>query len=197
MPISETVPGPYQEQTSDPSCFFIPYWVHNALLRNNYDIMTVLQYNKLRSVMSVEDLAELCYCQFFDKSTILSLFNSLSLPYSTQWRDQMSEEQEREYNLSVQPLSFTSPIKQSVTEKLLDENIPNTEQSYHNVIVAGNGTFFVVMKKGFMSAIACPFYQKSLITEVLKVLYMTLPLDRVSRLEIFEKYLSFLPPPTQ
>jgi hypothetical protein len=167
-----------------PTVLFIPYWIRTVLQANSLNVIDVLNYSKLRPILSIEDLAE-CYCAFNlvspSKSPVASFLNDLSSWTSHNfWRESQTPEQAAEFTSFIQPLGYSDPTISRVFDRLTSLDPVDPGKNYHSTITAQGGFSFILLEQGFINALEDKGYRLRLLSDYLKLLYVTLPPHRVS-----------------
>ena len=134
------------------SIFVVPGWIHRALQRHKFSNRDLLDYGKIRSVVSLDDMAE-----WFHLNDQFKVDNTtLSSTYLDHHFFSASAEQKKEIRQTVVQLSFDESIKNSATTRLfhahgMDKPISD-EELYEFITI--DQTLFVVLNEGFGNIIS-------------------------------------------
>jgi len=160
----------------------VPGWIYRNVLRNRLNTTDILDYNKIREILSIDDMAEWLFINnrfnlngsFLSNNNIEESFNNLTIA------------QKAELNNSVLPLSGTDEIAHSVTTKLIGSNPMNScEYSFITI----ENTIYIILNEGFMTKILDSDYELEFIKKYLKECYMIASIPEVSELSIFNLYI--------
>lgn len=176
----------------------VPYWVSSALKRKQMSMVDVLDYSKVRQVLSAEDAAMLLNLQQLYVAPFIQ-DNYLGYLLSS-WESSASVEQKVELNSTVVPLSYSEGSKESnllrlkvdngnFNDSLVDDR-PN--QSVFELVDFDRSAFAIIMNKGFTDSVAEPTGQMTLVKAILKLFYVYFKIDLVSSHNIFATYVRLL-----
>lgn len=190
---------------------FVPYWVQDFLDRKQIDYIDLLNYDKMRSALSVEDLSLLL------KLNDSSFHNDLKdLRYDcnglfSHWSKTCSTDNKDEYYNVVNTLSKTENIQNILMERLyipdqgkivvdtyfneeslLKINGEDKEKLNFKITPLANETIFIFFKKGFINTLEVRDSRFKFISEYLKALYTVLPIREVSNYCVFNTYYNML-----
>lgn len=188
---------------SEKSPVLIPYWVVRVLKRNSLSLSDVLDYNKIRNVLSIEDAADLLSLQhlyvapFIDRNYFGRLLNS--------WEESASGDLKRELVSSVISLSYSEGSKESNLLRLnkdhTDDDITrfgnDTESSdkgqpAFELVDFDRNVFALILKPGFTEYVSTYKGQIELVTAMLKQLYVYYKVHKVSSTTLFDSYVKLL-----
>lgn len=167
----------------------VPYWIKNALNRHGLGLDTVLDFSKLRPIMSLEDLAGLKFLEFRDKDSrlwALGDYYSVSLP------EKNFHEETKKIEREVFELAVLEAVKKTTLERLtLSHEEFQKEAQYYSWATVGN-TFFLIIEKGFINALMDHDSLYSFYASYLQTLNQSVEVWRLAaNSEIFKKYLNF------
>lgn len=172
--------------------FVVPGWVHRSLLRNKLNIIDLLDYNKARSVLALDDMAELFYVNDRFKINGCLLSNESFITSMTG----LTEANKAELNSSVIPLSGSEEIAQNVITKLSGSNpmngLPSAGDSYNFISI--DSTIFIILHEDFLKKQLTDGkndYTFEFAKNYLKQCYAMVSIPEVSRLSIFGLYLAY------
>ena len=167
----------------------VPYWVENVLKRNRLAFTEVLNYGKMRGLMSVEDLSAFLYLQRADKIDLFK--NAVNTYLLSSWEQTRSSDEKTELVSVVVPLSYSEETVNDVVERLSQVQ-EDTEQNAYDIVDFAREAFVVVLRKGFMQSMATPVKQLDFVRDLLKLYYCYYEPHEVSSLQIFQNYLDRL-----
>lgn len=166
----------------DFKCFVLPSWIHRAAIRNNLNILDLMDYSKVRKVLSLDDLAE-----WIHVNDSLKIDNCrLSENFIDFHFHSMTEADMAEYTRHAVHLSFSDDVKSSAKAKL-DGSNPMNEHNYDFVYV--DNILFVLVNEGFNKAMENNENKLDFIKNYLKKCYEFLSVAKVSSLPIYRLYL--------
>ena len=163
----------------------LPDWIHRSLIINNLDLQALTEYDKIKSIMSLYDMAGWLYLNAkyqLDKSYLSSTnaeftFKDLTL------------EQKLELEKSVLPLSGTEDIAKSMLERLTSEG--HIDNKCYNFITTAD-TIFVIVFPGFINTMSDSNKKLEFIRDYLKECYKIMPISVVSSVSLFSLYIKSL-----
>lgn len=180
---------------NDASCItnktfiLVPFWVQDAVERNKMSMSDVLDYGKMRAIMSLEDLASFLSIQKADK---LNLFKASYNPeLLDNWKSTVQDGQREELDSTVIPLSYKPEIVQSSYERLQPVEGQTVDCTWQLKDFSRN-TFAVVMYPGFEQNIKLKDSALALMRKILEIFYGYYEVHRVSQLPLFGEYLKLL-----
>lgn len=181
---------------SSTTSLLLPYWVQQALIRNNLNTADLLDYTKLRQILSIEDMAHLLCVNYGAKNRLLQSTSSWST-MSGYGFNVMSDSEKKELETVIRPLSFTAESEASVIARLSsDDNKASPEllsQTLYGLDSLSSQLFVVHVKRGLLTAFKNRDYALRYVSDYLKALYGHEPLYRVSsQFYAYEIYLELL-----
>lgn len=178
---------------------FVPYWIKNAININKLTYYDILDYDKMRNILSIEDIAEFKFATslYNNNTTILNkeitnFFNNFI--YSDiwyKWSTNVNNKNKLEYINTIRPLSYTDDIINSVINKLYAFDNFDDKQRYHEIIELNN-MIVVIIKKGFLNAISNKEYKLNLLREYLSAMNKLLPQHIVTVKSVYKLYIDSL-----
>ena len=178
----------------------VPYWVQQVLARNKMNYIDILDYEKVRKVMSADDVASMMALNNLNNNNMTkfskhTLLNELFRDWSNGdlwWGSQKSDANQKEYNNVIQPLSTADITLNNVFERLcFDEGVTFDTNSYgdlYKLQVNNDGTIFVFLQKGLLNALEDRSFALKLTSEYLQTLYGLLSIPEVSTRSAFQLY---------
>jgi hypothetical protein len=165
------------------TAIIIPGWIYRAINKNKLNIIDVLNYSKIRSVLSIDDMAELVYMN--DQFQINGYYLA-NTSYATTLLN-LTPAQKAELDNSVRPLSLTEEIATSAKAKLTLSN-RMSECVYQFVTIDNN--LFVILNEGFLTSIQNDDRMHEFVKLYLKECYAMTSIKEVSTYDLFKLYLS-------
>lgn len=163
--------------------FVVPGWVLRAVYRNKFSAIDLMDYTKMRSILSVDDMAEWFYLNdMFQVEGKRLGFNFLD-----NYSHSISPVQKTEINNSVLPLSGSEEVAISANAKL-DKVTSLTSTSEYEFIKLDN-LLYVVLNEGFNKIVQDHESKMIFVNKYLKECYAMTSVSEVSRFSIFELYL--------
>jgi hypothetical protein len=197
------------------SIILIPFWIQDILRRNNMDVKECIDFSKLRSVTSIDDLAQFAQLQRF-RDVLLDInvgqapvsFEDGKLLYGSLgelWHIHLGDtnhEAHQEIDSKILPLcdGIYSQLNETLIDRLFTEGSTSTQHSEPFAlyelsesvlgVIINPGRFICDKKKNhnfFPSA-----HRKPLIAALLRVLYVYNTECEVNKTSLFKKYLELL-----
>jgi hypothetical protein len=182
----------------------VPYWIQQVLARNKMNYIDLLDYDKVRKVMSAEDIASLLVfelgaasnAKLSQRSLLKQLFTTDSGLFDVWNFNPKSPENEKEFTNVIQPLSHSQDLANNVVERLcFDEAVEFDANSYgdlYRIQVNNDGTIFIFIQKGLLSALEDRSFAFKMASDYLQALYGLLTIPEVSARSIFRLYFSLI-----
>lgn len=166
-----------------PMCVMaVPEWIYRKLIRNKMNTIDLKDYGKMRSILSLDDLAEWFYVN--DRLSVDKQLLSNTL-LEKNWTS-ISSEQLTEVMNSVLPLSGSEEIAHSANTKLNGSN-PMSDSYYKFINI--DTTIYVVLSEGFIKHLQDQNSLNDFVSNYLKQCYAMASVSDVSKLSIFQVYL--------
>lgn len=171
------------------SFILVPFWVEDALRRKKLPLASILDYDKMAEVMSIEDRSAFLNIQRADKIALFSSsFNSCLLG---SWEQSARSEQKAVLDSAVVPMSYSESASVDTYERLaIGDKRP--ESKTWEVVDFDRNIVAIVLKPGFVEAVKIDSIALQLVEDVLAVFYGYYEVHQVSQLPIFGKYLGLL-----
>jgi hypothetical protein len=170
---------------------FIPYWVESALKRNAMSLSDVLDYSKISTVLSQEEVASLSALQtsnfFFKENYTSDLF--------TPWRSAATSAQLTQLDYVISPMAQNKELTGSISSRLSSAQSPiqyDESAPKYSIVSINHGCVAVVLRPGFTEYIAEITNEHNFIVDLLKTFYVYLSVTDVSSLPIFRRYIQIL-----
>ena len=172
----------------------LPFWVKKALTQNKLDYIDVLDYKKIRRIMSVEDLIEFysSLSIFGDSLEVDSVSNQsvLNSVYECGDRDLINE-----FKVSVLPKLHSKDIVAQIRDRLLAEQVPGEMvdfKSTYSIQLDSSRKVFIFLDKGFINTMSDIMGKRMFLTEYLSALYSFKKVAEVSSYGVFKEYIKTL-----
>lgn len=165
----------------------VPGWILRSLLRNKLNTIDLLDFSKVRPVLSIDDMAEWFYLN--DRFTINNC--RLSTDYLEGLWHSFSPEGKLEIQNSVLPLSGSEEIASSANQKLLakTDNVSNPVGNPKYQFIRIENILYIILSEGFMSSLLEPAATLEFVKNYLKEHYAMASVADVSKHGMFNLYL--------
>lgn len=175
-------------QTLEPlTLVVVPGWIHRVAIRNNVNLIDLLNYDSIRPFVSLDDMAQWVYIN--DK---IKLDNSTigSKSMMEVWKN-LSPDAQRELNNSVYPLSGSEEVASGANQKLKNARdfLGNLLSNQTYQFVRMGNVIFVILNEGFMTSVSEESALLDFIKNYLKECYAMTSVADVSKLGIYSSYL--------
>lgn len=175
------MPSTIKQFLIKPQIILVPGWIHRSLLRNKLNTIDMVDYRKMRQVLSLHDMAEWFYMNdrfMVDNTRISSQFVD-SVWHSFTPQDRV------EHQSSVVPLSASEEIASSANQKLMANTVSDSFYQF----VQTTDVLYVVLNEGFMVSLQDTEKKNQFVKDYLKECYAMAPVACVSSLGIFSLYM--------
>lgn len=167
----------------------VPYWVENVLKRNRLKFTDVLNYAKMRELMSVEDVSAFLHFQTTD--WIAPLRGAECSILLSSWEQTRSANDPTELASVVIPLSQSEATASDAMQRNLvpamDLDIP-----VYQLVDVEREVLIVVIREGFSEVMQDNAKALDFLRDVLKQHYIYMDVHQVSTLQVFRNYLERL-----
>lgn len=167
----------------------VPYWVENVLKRNRLKFTDVLNYAKMRELMSVEDVSAFLHFQTTD--WIAPLRGAECSILLSSWEQTRSANDPTELASVVIPLSQSEATASDAMQRNLvpamDLDIP-----VYQLVDVEREALIVVIREGFSEVMQDNAKALDFLRDVLKQYYIYMDVHQVSTLQVFRNYLERL-----
>lgn len=167
----------------------VPYWVENVLKRNRLKFTDVLNYAKMRELMSVEDVSAFLHFQTTD--WIAPLRGAECSILLSSWEQTRSANDPTELASVVIPLSQSEATASDAMQRNLvpamDLDIP-----VYQLVDVEREVLIVVIREGFSEVMQDNAKALDFLRDVLKQYYIYMDVHQVSTLQVFRNYLERL-----
>lgn len=185
-------------RTHVPQLVIVPYWIQQLLDRNKLNYIDLLDYSKIRSLMSVEDVATFMALTNNDnlRTNFLGRMNGYDNFIYHYYFERASSEQRKELETVIMPLTQAETITKTLVDRLSLDDITDKDrilsEDLYTLQVNNDGTIFLFVKKGILNALEDRDYCKKLISAYLQALYVLAPIHEVSLTDAFKLYLAVI-----
>lgn len=176
------------------SFIFVPYWVETVLKRNNLNTSEVLNYPTLKTLLSLNDLAQLISLQKLDEIKIIKELDSTQCLFNS-WRNSTQKSQLTELDSVLEPLSCSKDLTLDLIERL---SLCNAPMSYdytlpsYKILDLNREVTAVILNPGFMDFESDKINYTNFISDLLKSLYVYNTVTEVSNYPLFNSYVHLL-----
>lgn len=175
----------------------IPYWVETALTRNSMSLNDFFNYEKLRSIQSVHDIAQLTTLQELEELRINGVIRSDALsPLFSRWKETSQGNQNSELASVIPNLSHSKDLKCEVLSRLsnqTDSFSPSNEDTpKYKIVDVGRETIAVVLYAGYIEYESNPNQFTDIIAKLLQSLYVYHSVTDVSATALYKYYVQSL-----
>lgn len=182
----------------EPQLIILPYWIKQLLDRNKLNYIDILDYDKVRKLMSIEDVATFIGLNNSDylKTNLLGRLLGASHYLKHHYLDDAAKEQVSELQSVIIPLSQSEIIYKTIIDRLSLDNIAEKDctssEDLYSLQINNDSTIFLFVKKGILNALEDRDYAKKLISAYLRALYSLIPINEVSYTDAFKLYLALI-----
>ena len=190
--------------------YILPEWVYRAVTAK-YNLVDIHDYSKLRSVLSLEDVAslEILRMQIMSRSFDGMSYGIQSF-FTPDWRFNVSDRPilteagkteiettvsflVRDENLIIRTLNRLKTLEDNSLRDVVCEVPlnPATEELPYRVVLVGR-TLYICVKEGFLSHIENAEKKHAFLSHVLKSAYAVAPIATVNQSVWYELYLASL-----
>lgn len=184
------------------SFVLIPYWYENALTRNDLTLVDILDYSKIRNIMSIMDIAQLTFIngdnhEKGNSTESLKIKKVLDLRQAfCNWTQTAQEEQRTELVSVLPQLLCSADLGESVVKALTFDQNDNqsTEQNQtFKIVDLSRDVIAIVLYKGFVNVINSDIQSYvGLLMDLLEKLYSLNPVHEVNQSPLFKELVASL-----
>jgi hypothetical protein len=173
--------------------FIVPYWIESAMTRNSMQLGDILNYEKLRTVVSLNDAAELLALQSLQNFTIEKLVPYMSVLLS-RWRESAQGAYLTELESVLPLLSCGDSINAGLIERLSSGNPPsiNEDSLKYKIVACQKNTHCIVLDNGFIEHQALPNFTLTFSRSLIDSLKFYLDTKEIASLSFFKHYVRSL-----
>jgi hypothetical protein len=175
-------------QTLNPmKIIVVPAWIQRAALRNKLNTIELLDYKKVRAILSLDDMAEWFHVNDSLKIDDINLSNT---GLQSLWSN-LSPDAQQEISNSVLPLSGSEEIASSANHKLTitSDNIGNLLSDQLFQFIRIEHILYIVLSEGFVASLSDASVKADFVKKYLKECYAMTSVADVSKLGIFDLYM--------
>lgn len=187
----------------------VPYWISDRLAAlgtkdAKAGLSLILDYNKMREIFSIEDLASLLNCQSNKLVSNLLAGNNNTLNHlHSSWWHGLQDTAKNEMVHSVEPLSRSGETTDDLVGRLSAEyaehkklyDLVNSKaqgDDFFEIVDLCEDTILVILKAGCFHAVSQGDVKYKLYRDILKVSYVYHDVHVVSNSSLFEMYMDVL-----
>ncbi len=209
----------YIQDGSDPTArhryvegIIVPANIRTALVRNQFNYMDILDYDKIRQILPVEDIALWLAANRVKEFSVFDDHGAFAYGDLFATSEQTQEKLAEEFNRVIYPLSIADTTKEKAKAdlflpsdvpaidwtvptdpELLQEGKVDPQYGLYEYKIISDSLFLLFVKPGILDAMKDRDYLKIMVSNYLKTLYNLLPLSNVSnRYRAFETYIELL-----
>lgn len=173
----------------------IPHWVHETMKRNKLELPEVLDFKKLRTLLSLQDMAGfLALQEFAAQLTGLKEVHIGSLYFGWSASILANEHDQQDYlGKVVAPLADDPSIQKEVAARLFETAARQIRLEKPFICYDLSPEFEgVVINPGFFTQTSDSSLQAELVSAMLKALYVYEPYNEVCKTPLFKRHLELL-----
>ena len=183
--------------------YVIPRTIQAHLLKNKFNTIDAVSYTKMRSVLSLDDLSQLCFLNTSQDSNPISFIhdgdfqycvNSLERIFASE-KEQWDERERSEYYSNIVPLSQSAQVAEAAIGSLSrsEDNFFGTgDAALYTFSVSNTGVITVILREDFFLAVQNKKVLLDFMRECLRYLYGLVPIAEVSHTSLFKAYIKEL-----
>lgn len=169
--------------------FTVPFWIESAMTRNGMQLGDVLDYNKLRSVISLNDAAELLALQNLQTFTFQKLIPNTGLLLSS-WQESAQGAYLTELDSVMPLLSCGDSLNAGLIERLSNGDPSSIEavSSKYKISSCRRDVHCIVLDKGFIDAQATVGFNLEFCRSLIESVKIYLNTQEVASFPFFNIY---------
>lgn len=206
---------PLKIEPNDPIFIIVPYWIHQAIVRNRMTLDDIRRYHEIRRIISLEEAIHLYWIQYpfsADSDSSLDDKNSLDLRRLflggsligglDLWNDETDSLDKTERQQYIYSYSNTDLINQYLVERLSynnDEVDPTTKigedkpTPLYRFVLGENNQIYAIVEKGIIDWLRDQENALTYLRDGMNLLYSLIPVYQVYSKPIAGKYIENLP----
>lgn len=175
----------------------VPHWVRKACTQNKLSDASVLDYSRVRDVLSIEDMVD-----YFSSDRITNIPNNCFFSPTAALNSGLyggilepSGEQLLEFKNTILPLLYSDASRQRNYERLscsLVEMLDIEDVKTYDIVTINNDNVIVFINSGFVNTLDNPNARFIFIKTVLRSLYALRSMHDVAHNPIYKEYLNAL-----
>ena len=176
----------------------IPHFVLDVLKRHNLPSSTILDFDKLREVVSVNDMAALnnlqeCWSSILETNRMKHFYCDNETSLYNLWNNSATGDGKTFLdNVFSQVLVETGQNQKELSERLFDaQSKSENHQKAYELIDMGNKVFGVVIYPGFFP-VEKSTLSKNILKDIVRAMYLYYVQSRIARSPFFELYVKSL-----
>lgn len=150
----------------------VPDWISQAITRNNLNTIDILNYSKLRNILSIEDMAQLVAVNtgMFDQYVEMTTSGLIGI-----WNDtnKLTSEQQIELDTVISKLAYSELTQEAVVARLTNDgaNDSSNASPLFSIRSLQDKLIVINIARGFLNAIKDREFAIQYLSEYLKSLY--------------------------
>jgi hypothetical protein len=172
------------------SIYLIPYWVMAVLKRNGLKHIDILNFTKIRPILSMEDLASIEACQSLAED-LLGTGDVVSASIVYEWYSSSDQELKDTLRREIEPLAKSPTLRDTVKERLQLEEYAPAREALFEVLPLEDKAVGIVLYPGIFSGIMYD-RQFEITRALLRLLYVYEQPTDVAGHPLFRRYLDLL-----
>lgn len=188
----------------DQKFILIPYWYENVLSRNDLTLVDILDYSKIRNIMSIMDIAQLAYIngessnasdaiKTFKISKVLGLRQAFC-----SWHKTAQEEQRTELVSVLPELLCSADLEESIVRGLSRQSedgsiIADDNNQTYKIVDLSRDVIAIVLYRGFIDTVNSDIQSYvGLLMDLVEKLYQLNPVHEVNQTLLFKELIECL-----
>jgi hypothetical protein len=174
-------------------------------LKNKFNTIDAVSYTKMRSVLAIDDLSQLCFLNtsvdtnpigFIHEGDFDYCVNSLEKIFSSE-KEHWNEKERSEYYSNIVPLSQSAHTAEAAIGSLSRSEgdmsyINLSDIALYKFSVSNTGIITVILREDFFLAVQNKKVLLDFMRECLRYLYGLVPIAEVSNTSLFTAYMKEL-----
>lgn len=170
--------------------YILPYWVMMVLNRNGLKQIDILNLERVRPYLSMEDLASVQACQSLAES-LLGATDVVSASIVYEWYSTADEALKDTLRREIEPLAALQATRDTVKERLQKEEYTPTRPALFEVLALEDKAIGIVLYPGIFDGIMYD-RQFDITRALLRLLYVYEQPTDVAGTSLFRRYLDLL-----
>jgi hypothetical protein len=178
----------------------VPYWISRALIRNKLNYIDLLDYSRVRSILSLDDMVDFLVCNAANEMSVHNEGSDGITPILAQWEASVDFTPALSAYLTKLVLNATDSLNRVEARLQLSESdgtgmacLP-AAMPYYTVTIGSDRNIYIILERGFVNARATAVaFLSAFYSDVVKALYQLHPVHTVSACyTVFKKYVERL-----
>jgi len=170
--------------------YILPYWVMDVLKRNGLKHIDVLNFAKLRPILSMNDLASIQACQSFGED-LTGMRDGISGSIVYEWYSSADDALKDSLRRQIEPLAADQALRDTVKERLNLGDYDRPRDSLFEVLALEDKAVGIVVYPGVFSGNTFD-RQFDIVRALLRLLYVYEQPTDVTGTSLFRRYLDLL-----